>query len=93
MFLCSFEVYAPIQTHARRKRHNFLRIQSVRGTKVFMGLDVFFLQSAGCYISTITKENQQCYLSGLAHFNDGEEGKVTVSFSAHTSCPSMALVG
>ena len=56
-----------------------------------MGLDVFF---AICRLSsTITKENQQCYLSGLAHFNDGEEGKVTVSFSAHTSCPSMALVG
>ena len=89
MFSWSFELYARDQTHARRKPRTIPR--SVRGTKVFMGLDVFF---AFCrWISTTTQENQQCYLSGVANFSDGEDGKVTVSFSAHTNCPSMALVG
>ena len=57
MFLCSFELYALPQTHARRKRHTFLQMQSVRGTKVFMGLDVFFLHSAGGYLQLQKKIN------------------------------------
>ena len=42
------------------------------------------------WISTTTKENQQCCISALALFADGEDGKFTVSSSL--SKLSTALV-
>ena len=53
-----------------------------------MGLEVFFVCR---WISTNTKENQQCCISALALFADGEDGKFTVSSSL--SKLSTALVG
>ena len=52
-----------------------------------MGLEVFFVCR---WISTNTKENQQCCISALALFADGEDGKFTVSSSL--SKLSTALV-
>ena len=40
------------------------------------------------WISTTTCANQQCYLSGLGLYSDGEDGKFSVSFT----CPPPLLV-
>ena len=49
-----------------------------------MGLEVFFVCR---WISTNTKENQQCCISALALFADGEDGKFTVSSSLSAEVP------
>ena len=58
-----------------------------KGDYCFVGLEVFFVCR---WIATTTKENQQCCLSALALFADGEDGKFTVSSSL--SKLSTALV-
>ena len=68
-------------------------ISKCKGDQSFYGFKCVFFAFCRWFSTTKKVNQQQCYLSGLAHFNDGEDGKVTVSFSAHTSCPSMSVHG
>ena len=45
------------------------------------------------FVSTTTHTNQQCHLSGLGLFSDGEEGLYAVSFKLSTALIGLQWLG